>query len=84
VQQRVAPPVGRRVHVVTDQRDIAERAADVFAQCFVMVAGDQVDMNMVTGPFQEFLHHRVVLGRPVEAAAHCPEIDDVAQQENVR
>jgi hypothetical protein len=37
----------------------------------------------VAGATQDFLHHGVVLGRQEDAALQRPEIDDVADQENV-
>jgi hypothetical protein len=37
----------------------------------------------VSGPAQHFLHHGVLGGIPVNGAAHAPEVDDVADQEQM-
>jgi hypothetical protein len=45
-----------------------------------VVAGDEHDALAVAGPAQQFLDHRVLRLHPADAAAHRPEVDDVADQ----
>jgi hypothetical protein len=48
-----------------------------------VVAGNQHHLLAVAGAAQDFLHHGVLRRGPVDAAVHGPEIDDVADQEQV-
>ena len=48
-----------------------------------MVAGNQHHALAVAGAAQQLLDDGVLRRRPVDAAAHGPEIDDVADQEDV-
>ena len=83
VQQQVTLAVGGGVHVIANEIDVAERAADIFAQRLVVIARDQVDAHVVARFLEYLLHHRIVQFRPVNTAAHRPEIDDVANQKNI-
>ena len=83
VQQQVAAAIGRGVDVLADHADVAERGVDVLAQGFVMVAGNQHHLIPAPRPSQHFLHHGVLLRRPVDRSAHRPEIDDIPDQKEM-
>ena len=48
-----------------------------------MVAGDEDHLFTVAGPPEHLLDDRVLCGAPVDAPIHRPEIDDVADQEEL-
>jgi len=82
VHQQVALAVGGGVQVVALDADIAEGRADVLAHGLVVVAGHEDHLHVVARALQHLLHHRVLVLRPVDAAApHRPEVDHVAHQE---
>jgi len=84
VHQEVALAVGGDVQPVALDADVAERGAVVLARRLVVVAGDEDHLHVVPGALQHLLHHRVLLLRPVDAAApHRPEVDHVAHQEEL-
>ncbi len=83
VDQQVAPAVGRGMHILRFEADVAERRADVLPQGFVVIAGNEDHLLAVAGAAQDLLHHGVLRTGPVDAARHRPEVDDVADQEQV-
>jgi hypothetical protein len=83
MHQQVAAAVGGGVDVFVDHLDVAEGGAVVLPQGLVVVAGDEEDLAVVAGAAQHLLHHRVLGRGPDDASAHGPEIDDVADQEEV-
>ena len=83
VDEQETPTVGQFVHQFVDHFDVAENDAAIIAQRLVVIAGDEDDALAVTGPAQQLLDDRVLGLRPVDAAAHGPEIDDVADQESL-
>lgn len=84
VHQQVAASVASGVDMFGYDHHVAERGADVFAHRLVVVARNEEHLFAVTGAAQQFLHEGVLLGRPVDpAAAHRPQIDDIAQQKQV-
>ena len=83
VQQEVAPAVGGDVDVFEADLDVAEGNAVVLAHRLVVVAGNQHHALAVAGAAQDLLHHGVLRGGPVDATVHRPEVDDVADQEQV-
>ena len=80
VDEQEPPSVGRLVHVLGVQRDVAESSPDVFTQRLVVVAGNEDHSLAVARPPQDLLHDRILRCAPVDAAAHRPEIDDVAHE----
>ncbi len=48
-----------------------------------MVAWNEHDFFTVPGAAQNFLHDSILYGRPLDAASHCPEVDNVAYQEKI-
>ena len=84
VDQQIAPSVGGDMHVIALDPDVAERGADVLARGLIVIAGHEHDVHALARVTQDLLHQRVLRGRPVHAAAaHRPEIDDVAEQKQV-
>ena len=83
VDQQKTPAVGGFVHQLIDHLDIAENDAAVIAQRLVVIAGDEHHALAVARPAQQLLDHGVLRRRPVDAAAHRPEIDNVADQESL-
>jgi hypothetical protein len=83
VDQQEAATVGHDVHVFGSQFDVAESSIYILAQRFIMVAGNQHHALAVACPAKQFLHNGVLCWRPVDAAVHRPEIDDVTDQEDV-
>ena len=63
--------------------EIAEAAAAELAQLFVMIAGHVDDTRAMLGLAEDGAQHVVVDLRPVETAAHAPEVDDVPDQEQL-
>ena len=55
----------------------------MLADRLVVVAGNEDDALTVTRALEDLLHHRVLGRGPVDAAAHGPEVDDVADEEEV-
>ena len=55
-------------------------SAAVVAQAFVVIAGNEDDARALARLAQQLLQHVVVGLRPVRAAAHFPEVDDVADE----
>ena len=80
MQQQIILAVGGSVDRLLFDFDIAEADPGVFAQHLVVVAGNQHHVLAVPRPAENFLHHGVVRRRPLDAARHRPEIDDVANQ----
>jgi len=80
VQNGVAPPIRRDMDVLLHELDVAERGADIFPQDFVMVAGNEYHPGAMACPLEHLLDEGVLLPRPVDAPAHGPEIDDIADQ----
>jgi len=80
VHHQVAPALRRLVHDVGADLDAAEAKAGVVAQPLVVVAGDQHDARALAGAANELLDDVVVGLRPVRAAPHLPEVDDVADE----
>ncbi len=64
-------------------RDIAENGAAIIAQRLIVVAGNEDDALAVAGAAQQLLNHGILCRAPVDTAAHGPEIDDVADQEDL-
>ena len=83
MDDEVALAVGHGVHVFADQGDIAETDADMFAQGLVVVARDEHHVLAVSRAAQDLLHDGVLRRRPAHVALHRPEIDDVADQQQV-
>ena len=52
MQDRVAPPVRRYVHVLLNELDVAEGSADILPQHLVMVTGNEYDPGAVARPFE--------------------------------
>ncbi|MPN18071.1 hypothetical protein SDC9_165429 [bioreactor metagenome] len=83
MHQQEAASVGGLVDVVVFHPDVAEGGAAVFAQGLVMVAGHKDHLRALARTPKHFLNHRVLGAGPVNAAAHRPEVDDVAHQEQI-
>ena len=84
MQQHVALAVGGGVHVLAAHADVAKGGVDVLAQQLVVVARHQEHLDAVARALEHLLHEGVHRRRPVHAAlAHGPEVDDVADQEQV-
>ena len=65
-------------------KNVAEHGADVFAYRFVMIARNENDFLAMPGPAQHLLHKSVLCRRPMYAtAAHRPQVNNVAEQEDV-
>jgi hypothetical protein len=48
-----------------------------------VIAGDKHHSLAAPRPAQHFLHKGVLVWSPVDAAAHCPEVDDIADQKEI-
>ena len=48
-----------------------------------MITGNEHHFFPVPGAAQNFLHDRVLYGRPLNTAAHGPEVDNVAHQKKI-
>jgi len=83
MQQQEASPVGQRMHVFAADLDVAEGDVEIIAQRFVVVTGNEHHPLAMPRPTQDLLDHSVLRRRPCDAAAHRPEIDDIADQEKV-
>ena len=83
VDQQKTASVGGFMHQFVDHLDVTEDGAAVVAQRLVMIARDEHDALALPRPAQQFLDHCVLRLRPADAAAHRPEIDDVADQEGL-
>ncbi len=83
VHQHVALLVGGNMHVAIGDDNAAELHAVVFPQCLVMIARNQHDPVAAPCSAQNFLNHGILCGRPCQAATHRPEIDDIADQEQI-
>ena len=83
MQEQEAAPVGQRMHVLADDANVTEGDAEVVAQRFVVISGDENDPLAVPRPPQDLLHKSVLGFGPYDVAAHRPEIDDVADEEDV-
>ncbi len=80
VNEQETPAVGGFVNQLINHFDLAENDAAVVAQSFVVVAGNKHHPLAMPRPTQQFLDDSVLCRRPVNAAAHRPEVDDVADQ----
>src|SRR3569623_276647 len=80
VQHQQAAAVGGGMDGFALDRDVAEGHAGVIAQQVVVVAGYIDDAGTVLGFGEQGANDVVVFLRPIDAAAHMPEIDDVADQ----
>ena len=80
MDEQKAPAVRRFMNQLIDHFDIAENDAAILAQHLVVVAGNEHHPVAMPGPAQQFLDDGVLGLRPVDAPAHRPEIDDVADQ----
>ena len=80
VDQQEAPAVGSLMDQFVDHLDVAEDGAAVVAQRLVVIARNEHHAFALARPAQQFLDHRILGRRPADAAAHRPEIDDVADQ----
>ena len=83
VDEQETATVGEFMHMLAGQFDVAEGGVEIAAQRLVVVAGNQHHALAVAGAAQQLLDDGVLRRRPVDAAAHGPEIDDVADQEDV-
>jgi hypothetical protein len=80
VHDEIAPPLGGGVHNVLVDLDAAEAQAGIIAQALVVVARNEHEAHALARLAQQLLQHVVVRLRPMRAAAHLPEVDDVADQ----
>jgi hypothetical protein len=80
MQEQEVTAVGGDVNMLVAHEDLAERDPVVLAQRFVVIARNQHDMLAVACATQNLLHDRILRRRPVDAPAHRPEVDDVADQ----
>ena len=80
MQDGVAPPVGRDMDVLLEKFNVAKRCADILVQHLIMVARNEDHAGATPCALEEFLNDSILVARPVNAAAHRPEIDDVSHQ----
>jgi len=71
------------MHVLAADLEIAEHRAAELAHVIVVVAGHVDHACAFARLAEDGAHHLVVLLRPVEVLAQAPEIDDVADQEQI-
>jgi hypothetical protein len=83
VYQQQLLSIGCNVQPFKRDQNIPKRRAVVFTQCFVMISRDENNFFAMTRPAQNLLHDRILLGRPLNAATHCPEVDNVAYQKEM-
>ena len=83
VQEQEAAPVGQRVNVLADDADVTKGDAEVVAQGFIVIARDENDPLAVPRAPQDLLHKGVLGLGPYDVAAHRPEVDDIADEEDV-
>ena len=84
MQQQIPAAIRGGMDVLVIHKNVAEQSADVFAYRFVVIARNEHNFLAMSGPAQHLLHKRVLIRRPVDAAAiHGPQINDVAEQEDV-
>jgi hypothetical protein len=83
MDQQEAPAIGGDMLDLVDQLDVAEGDAGVLAQRLVMVAGHEHHPAALARPPKHLLDHGVLGRRPVDAALHGPEIDDIPHQVEV-
>jgi hypothetical protein len=69
------------MHPFTLDVNATEYDAKIIAQRFIVVAGDEDHFLALARASQHLLHHGVLRGAPVDAAPHCPEVDNVTNQE---
>jgi len=83
VNEQETPTIGGFVDEFVDHLDLAENDAAVVAQHLVVIARDEDHAVAMPCPAQQFLDDRVLRLRPVDTAAHRPEVDDVADQKSL-
>ena len=71
------------MNVFTVHFQVAEAGAAHLAELLVVVAGDVNHARAVLGLAEDGAQHVAVRLRPIEAAAQTPQIDDVADQDQL-
>jgi hypothetical protein len=78
-----AAAAARGVHVVAMHLQVSEHRAVQVAELLVMVARNIDDARAVLGLAKQGAQHVVVQLRPEEIATHVPDVDNVADQEEL-
>ena len=71
------------MHVFAVNFQVAEHGAVEFAKYLVVIAGHEDDLGAALGLAENGAQHIVVRLRPVHGLLHAPDVDDVADQEQV-
>ncbi len=84
VDDEIAPAVGSDMDDVALDGDAAEFQPAILAKGLIVIAGNEDQLGSLAHLAQELLQHVVVRLRPIDAALDAPEVDDVADQVDLR
>ncbi len=83
MQNEHAPAIGALMDIFAMNFQIAEHGTVEFPKHLIMIARDEDDLGPALGLAQYGAHHVIVRLRPEHGPFHAPDIDDVADQEQV-
>src|ERR1019366_8032251 len=83
VDDEIALSVCGSMNVFADDLNVAECHSSILAQGLVVITWNKEHTFAVAGPAQYLLNDCILIGGPMYAAVHRPEVDDIANEEEI-